>query len=188
MREEIRVNMGLETYMDRLWQQIYPTEEKRLELIKENRQFIEGDYMNVSHIFFNVFQDPWFQIKPDVVMKQKMNAASSIWKRLEHGENFEAVAKEVSEDKISRENGGALGCVRKNIFGLEFSKAATELAFGQYSKPVQSIWGAHIIKRNEITDKDILNILKQQFQDEKQLKIITKLMNEAKVVRYDKEK
>jgi len=41
LREEIRVNMGLETYMDRLWQQQYSTEEKRFRLVKENRQDIE---------------------------------------------------------------------------------------------------------------------------------------------------
>jgi len=187
LRDEIRVNMGLETYMDRLWQQKYLTKEKRLGLVKENRQDIEVKYINVSHIFFNVFQDPWFQKKPDTVIKRKMNGALAVLKRLENGENFENVAKEVSEDTVSRENGGALGCISKNIFGLEFSRAATKLSPGQYSQPVQSVWGVHIIKRNEITDKDIINILKKQFRDEKQVKTIKKLMDEAKIVRYDKE-
>jgi len=186
LREEIRVNMGLETYMDRLWQQKYPTEEKRLEFVNKNQQDIEKKYINVSHIFFNVFQDPRYQLEPESVIKQNMGKASAALKRLENSEKFETLAKEISEDTVSRENGGALGCISKKLFGLEFSRVATKLSFGQYSQPIQSVWGVHLIKRNEITDKDIINILKKQFRDEKQVKTIKKLMDEAKIVRYDK--
>ena len=115
-----------------------------------------------------------------------MGKASVALKRLENGEKFETLAKEISEDTVSRENDGVLGCIRKNFFGLEFSKTATRLLPRQYSQPVQSVWGVHIIKRNEMIDKDILNILKKQFSGEKQVKTIKKLMDEAKIVRYDK--
>ncbi len=186
LREEIRVNMGLETYMDRLWQQKYLTKEKRLGLVKENRKDIEKKYINVSHIFFNVFQDLQYQLKPEKVIKQNMGKASAALKRLENGKKFETLAKEISEDTVSREKGGALGCIDKKLFGLEFSRAAARLSPGQYSQPIQSVWGVHIIKRNEITDKDIMNIVKKQFRDEKQVKTIKKLMDEAKIVRYDK--
>ena len=179
--EEIRVDMGLETYMDRLWQKKYPTKEKRLELVKENRQDIEKKYINVSHIFFNVFQDPEFELKQESVVKRKMRKASAALQRLENGEKFEIVVKDMSEDTVTREKGGELGCVWKKLFGPEFDRAADRLAPGQYSQPVQSLWGVHIIRLNKITDKDILTMLEKKFKDEFQEKIRKKLMDEAKI-------
>jgi ABC-type dipeptide/oligopeptide/nickel transport system ATPase component len=186
MRETIRVNMGLETYVNRIRQRKYSTEEKRLELVKEKRDELEMKYINVSHIFFNVFQDPQFQLKPDTVIKRKMKRAFAALKQLEDGEKFEKVAKEISEDAVTLNNGGALGCISKKLFGPEFARAATRLAPGQYSRPVQSLWGVHIIKRNAMTDKDILTILEQRFKEDIQAKTIKKLMDESRIVRHDK--
>ena len=188
LREETRINMGLDSYMDRLWQLEYQTEEQCSALVEKNRQRLKEQYINVSHIFFSTSQDPKFYVDPDLAQHRVMKKAESAFKRLKKGENFETLAKEISEDMVSRKNGGKLGCIKKNAYGLKFSNAATKLSPGQFSHPVNALNGTHIIKRNEVTDKNILTILKNQFIHRKKKEIIGKLKNEATIVRYDKKK
>lgn len=69
--------------------------------------------------------------------------------RLQKGEAFEKVAKEVSEDS-SAANGGSLGCFGREQMVPEFSTAAFSLAPGATSDIVRSPFGYHIIKADSI--------------------------------------
>lgn len=78
--------------------------------------------------------------------------AEETLKRVLDGEDFEDVAKEVSEDGGAQENGGDLGFVKKGIFPEEFDTALfdTELADGQvYDKLVETDFGWHIFQKVE---------------------------------------
>ena len=62
------------------------------------------------------------------------------------GEDFAAVAKEISEDPGSGANGGELGCFGKGQMVPEFEEAAFSLAKGEVSQPVKTDFGYHLIQ------------------------------------------
>ncbi len=74
--------------------------------------------------------------------------AKNIKVRLEKGEKFGAIAKNVSLCP-SAKNGGNLGSFTRGKMVKEFEKAAFALEKGQVSGPVKTQFGYHIIKRVE---------------------------------------
>ncbi len=71
-------------------------------------------------------------------------------KRIEGGEDFAAVAREVSEDPGSAKQGGDLGFFGKGRMTPEFEKAAFGAKVGELVGPVTTPFGVHLI---EVTDK-----------------------------------
>ena len=74
--------------------------------------------------------------------------AKNIKARLDKGEKFGAIAKNVSLCP-SAKNGGDLGTFTRGKMVKEFEKAAFALEKGQTSGPVKTQFGYHIIKRLE---------------------------------------
>ena len=69
-----------------------------------------------------------------------------IAKRLAEGEDFAALAKEMSEDPGSAREGGDLGFAGPGVYDPAFEEALYELKKGQVSAPVRSDFGWHLIK------------------------------------------
>lgn len=91
-----------------------------------------------------------------------------IYEKLQQGESFEKLAGEFSDDAQTAERGGEL-----QLFGTgtttrmvpEFEEAAFALkANGDISKPVQTAFGYHIIKRLELTPLRSFEELKKEIQ------------------------
>jgi len=66
--------------------------------------------------------------------------------RLEKGEDFAAVAKEVSEDPGTKDRGGDLGEFGRGEMVPEFEKAAFTADVGKLIGPVHTAFGWHIIR------------------------------------------
>ena len=77
--------------------------------------------------------------------------AKAVIARLEKGEKFEDVARQVSIDG-SKEYGGDLGYFTAAEMVPEFSKAAFALKPGQLSKPVKTNYGWHVIRVEEFKE------------------------------------
>ncbi len=69
--------------------------------------------------------------------------------RIVKGEKFEDVAKEVSTDSVSAQNGGFLGKGGRGRFVPQFEEAAYALNPGEMSQPVLTPFGYHLIKVDE---------------------------------------
>ncbi len=69
--------------------------------------------------------------------------------RIIKGEKFEDVAKEVSTDSVSAQNGGFLGKGGRGRFVPQFEEAAYALSPGEISQPVLTPFGYHLIKVDE---------------------------------------
>lgn len=69
-----------------------------------------------------------------------------IAKRLSAGEDFAALAKEISEDPGSANEGGDLGFAGPGVYDPAFEEALYALEEGQVSAPVRSDFGWHLIK------------------------------------------
>jgi len=63
-----------------------------------------------------------------------------------NGETFDKVAATVSDDTMNKMNGGLLGCIKIGTFGNVLRDAKAQLKDGgEYSKPLESPFGFHII-------------------------------------------
>ncbi len=60
-------------------------------------------------------------------------------------------------------------------FGKTLSKKMRTLKTNQISKPIVSPWGVHILRKEKMTDKDILNLIKKQYINELHTKIFKEL-------------
>jgi peptidyl-prolyl cis-trans isomerase C len=108
-------------------------------------KFQMPDSVRASHILFAVPQDA----KPDVAT-DKEKLAKSTKARIDKGEDFAKLAKDLSDDPGSKANGGDLDFFTHDRMVPEFADAAFKLKVGEVSDPVKSQFGYHIIK---VTDK-----------------------------------
>ncbi|ACM11658.1 peptidylprolyl isomerase PrsA [Bacillus paranthracis] len=90
------------------------------------------------------------EIKASHILVSDENEAKEIKKKLDAGASFEELAKQESQDLLSKEKGGDLGYFNSGRMAPEFETAAYKLKVGQISNPVASPNGYHIIK---LTDK-----------------------------------
>ena len=90
------------------------------------------------------------EIKASHILVSDENEATEIKKKLDAGASFEELAKQESQDLLSKEKGGDLGYFNSGRMAPEFETAAYKLKVGQISNPVTSPNGYHIIK---LTDK-----------------------------------
>ncbi len=88
------------------------------------------------------------EIKASHILVKTKEEAEKIIKELKDGGDFAKIAKEKSECP-SKQNGGDLGYFGKGAMVPEFEKAAFALKVGEISKPVQTQFGWHVIKRTE---------------------------------------
>lgn len=167
LRQEIRNNEGLQRYAQAMWEAQYPKGKKRTEFLQKEEPVVERRYAKLYQIFFNTFQQPDFADAPDRVRAEALKKAEAAFARLRKGERFQDVARDVSEDNVSRVNGGDLGCVPIDAFGKEFAEVVSALKPGDYSEPIATPWGYHIVLRESVSDADVLDVLQKEYLDNK---------------------
>lgn len=72
--------------------------------------------------------------------------ANTAKQRIADGESFEDVAKEVSTDTASGEQGGDLGCNQAAAYVPTFAQATIDAPVGELYGPVQTDFGYHILR------------------------------------------
>lgn len=72
--------------------------------------------------------------------------AKSVVERLSQGEDFAALAAELSTDTSNAATGGDLGWFNRSAMVAPFADAAFSLGIGEISQPVQSDFGWHVIQ------------------------------------------
>ena len=80
------------------------------------------------------------------ILLETEEEANAAYQRLQDGEDFGKVAREVSKDTGSAANGGDLGWQPRDFFVKEFSDAAFTQEIGEIGKPVKTDFGYHIIQ------------------------------------------
>jgi parvulin-like peptidyl-prolyl isomerase len=92
--------------------------------------------------------------------------ANAVLERLAGGEDWAALAAELSTDTGSKDNGGDLGWFGRGVMVEAFETAAFALETNQISDPVKSDYGYHIIQVLEKGMKDLDAAARQQKQQE----------------------
>lgn len=80
----------------------------------------------------------------------------SLYARLMKGESFESLARECFQDSTLRYTGGDLGYITWNDLDIDLENAAYALIIGEISKPIETKYGWHIIKLENIIYNPIL--------------------------------
>ncbi len=75
--------------------------------------------------------------------------------RIEAGEEFATVARELSDDTMSRNQGGDMGWFEKNAWGSAIAQQLDALADGQLSQPFRSDVGVHLLLREGVREQDV---------------------------------
>ena len=88
---------------------------------------------------------------PETVEAARQKAQQAI-DRIRAGEPFATVAKELSDDPGSAEQGGDLGSFERGVMVKEFEEAAFGLPPHQLSEPVRSPFGFHVIEVTEVRE------------------------------------
>jgi peptidyl-prolyl cis-trans isomerase C len=109
------------------------------------KEFQQPETVKASHILFMVDEGA-----SEEVVNSKKAAAEKAAGRAAKGEDFTALAKELSEEPGAAETGGDLGFFPKDRMVPEFADAAFSQKVGEVGQPVKTQFGWHVIK---VTDK-----------------------------------
>jgi parvulin-like peptidyl-prolyl isomerase len=163
------------------------TEDEAKKFYEENKtEFSQPETVKASHILFRVNKED-----SEEVVNQKLKAAQGAEARAKKGEDFTALAKELSEEPGAKESGGDLGFFPKDRMVPEFAEVAFTEKVGEVSDPVRTQFGWHVIK---VTDKkpagtlpydevksQLLTYLKAKKQEEAAQEVLKSLRDSAKI-------
>jgi peptidyl-prolyl cis-trans isomerase C len=163
------------------------TDEEAKKFYEENKaEFQQPETVKASHILFRVNKDD-----SEEVVNQKLKQAQSAEARAKKGEDFTALAKELSEEPGAKESGGDLGFFPKDRMVPEFAEVAFAEKVGDISDPVRTQFGWHVIK---VTDKkaagtlpydevktQLMTYLKARKQEEAAQDLLKSLRDSAKI-------
>ncbi len=103
------------------------------------------------------------------ILVKTENEANAIEAQLKKGAKFDTLAKQKSQDPISKTHGGDMGWNVPSNFVQPFAAALASLKKGEVSAPVQTQYGWHIIKLEDQRDvpfeqlkPSLLNYLRNQ--------------------------
>ncbi len=95
------------------------------------------------------------EISDEVSDEQAQLQAQQAFERLSAGEDFAVLAKELSDDIGSAQQGGDLGFATPGVYEPEFEEALYALEKEQISQPVRTAYGWHLIKLMDVREADI---------------------------------
>jgi peptidyl-prolyl cis-trans isomerase C len=146
LQNDVREELKIRRWMESRAMPSEVTESDAMSFYESNiKEFEQPETIKASHILFMVDGEA-----PANVIMQKKQAAKNAATRAKNGEDFTALAKELSEEPGANESGGDLGFFPKDRMAPEFANAAFAANINDISDPVKTQFGWHVIK---VTDK-----------------------------------
>ena len=147
---EFRRNIGEELMTERLRQRIVngmdPITDTEVDILLTSEDLAGGEY-NVSHIMVALPDGP----TPDQVQAAQVKA-EDIHERLVNGLDFASAAISYSDSQEALE-GGLVGWRDLNSVPAFFADAVRDLEPGEFTQPIRSPAGFHIIKVNDFREQ-----------------------------------
>ncbi len=138
-RSERRSISHLMVDIARLRPQIEVTDEEILAYYNSNQaEFTREEQVRASHILLQADGD-------DEVAEAEIQL-NKIKRRIEGGEDFAALAREFSQDTVSKARGGDLNFFARGGMVAPFEEAAFNAKIGELVGPVRTEFGVHLIK------------------------------------------
>jgi peptidyl-prolyl cis-trans isomerase SurA len=129
------------------------------------------------------------RISDTVSAEAARQKADALHDRLVAGEDFAKVAKEASEDQITRAAGGDMGWFQADQWGAAIAGQIQTLADGELSPVFQSDVGFHIIKRTgsreqDVTDENRRNKARQIIGERKADEVYERFLRQLRADAY----
>jgi peptidyl-prolyl cis-trans isomerase D len=135
---------------------------KEVENYYQNNQekFGQPKRVKVRHILIK------FDSKNPEALAKARKKAESIREEAVQGKDFAQLAKQYSEDPVTKDQGGDLGTITRGQVVPEFEEAAFSLKAGGISSVIQTPYGCHVLKVDEIQEAKVepLGKAKDQIQ------------------------
>jgi peptidyl-prolyl cis-trans isomerase C len=157
LKREVADKIGVSDAEARIYYQLHKDEYKMPETVR------------VRHILVKTGQGA-----AEDEMKAAREKAESLLKRVRAGEDFAKLAQEASDDAGSKGKGGEIGFFPRGRMVPEFEKVAFALKPGEVSGVVETKFGYHIIKCEELKPEGAV-----QFEEAKK-GIIEKILKETR--------
>lgn len=136
---------------------------------EHKKEFVQPEQIHLRHILVKTEQE-----------------ANNIYDQLKEGKDFAVLAKEYSIDTPTKDKGGDLGWISKASLVPDLTKAADALKDNEFSKPVKSPFGYHIIEKlgtrpsKELSFDEVKTTLTAQLLRNKQAQSLEKWFKEKK--------
>jgi len=147
---EFRQNIGEEMMTERLRQRVVasmdPITETEIDILLASEQFSSGEY-NISHILIGLSEGA----TPQQIAESE-STANNVYTQLQEGLDFASAAISYSAGQEALE-GGLVGWRDLNSVPVAFSESIKNLRAGQFTTPIRSPAGFHIIKVNDYRER-----------------------------------
>jgi peptidyl-prolyl cis-trans isomerase C len=101
----------------------------------------EEQRIRIAHVLFRISTPV-----TDAERKAQLAAARNAYTQLKAGKDFAELASALSDDKVSGKIGGDLGSLRVGSTYPMLVKRAVEMKAGEFSEPLESPQGYHLVK------------------------------------------
>lgn len=142
IKKRLKSSFALTKLLEKLGKLDVPEEEVRKSYDSGIKLYTEPEQIHAVHVLVKVAENA-----PEAAVEAAKKKAMEALKKVKAGVEFAAVAKELSDDAMTKEKGGDLGFFRKGVMVPKFEEAAFALKPGELTKElVRTPFGFHVIK------------------------------------------
>lgn len=178
--DELTRNFLAKKYLEAKLKKIEITEPEVREYYEKNKtKYVIPEGVELKHILIYVSN------KASKEEEEKaLNKAQQIRAQILKGAKFEEMAKKYSDDKASKDKGGALGIIRRGETDPEFESQVFKLKPGEISPPIRSTFGYHLVKlerkepQKQMSFEEAREMAKKDLKEEKEEVYIKSLLEE----------
>lgn len=178
--DELTKNFLAKRYLEAKIKKIEITEPEVREYYEKNKaKYVIPEGVELKHILIYVSN------KASKEEEEKaLNKAKQIRAQILKGAKFEEMAKKYSDDKASKDKGGALGIIRRGETDPEFESQIFKLKPGEVSLPIRSTFGYHLVKlerkepQKQMSFEEAKEMAKKDLTEEKEEALIKNLLEE----------
>ncbi|MDP6850487.1 MAG: peptidylprolyl isomerase [Planctomycetota bacterium] len=173
-RATLAAEIRLEKITDALIFETRVATDENLQILFERKYGLNGKKLRVKHIVImpNVLRAELLRSgqKPTEVDLEALHAdaqkrAEDLRARLIAGEDFAALAKAASHDRVTRERGGELLNYNGRLYGPDFFAAVDSLPVGESTQVIRTGAGYHIAQVIERTQTQLEDVRKELVQN-----------------------
>jgi hypothetical protein len=177
LRLMLRVNLGMEKWVERQWKEKWPTEEKWKEHCRDEENTFREGYGKFGRLSFSISKWPKGAKDEQDAMRILKKRADAAAKKLSSREDFEKVAKDPAvAGEIVPGRVLPLG-----IFGPEHTETLRKLPAGGTTEPIRTAFSWEIVRRERLTPEDLSEVLKLRFLVRTRMETEKKVAEEAKI-------
>jgi peptidyl-prolyl cis-trans isomerase C len=182
-RRHVGRMIASKTYLDRIRADVADVSDTELERYYRDNEFrlTLPEQVRVRHIL--ITWKPLGTQDDRAAIRKQMEP---ILERARNGEDFAALARELSDDYATRNAGGDTGLFHQGQMVPAFEEAAFALEPGEISDLVETVYGVHILKLEERQESRLLPLdevregLRDHVRDEKMAIAVRKKIEELR--------